>query len=155
MTSVFSALSFERQWCYTNGMFCCLSVSLKGCSRKPCTAVSFAGLHPLCHHARIVHIRSPRRFSGCLRAISAQSCNLDWQWIAYNQPQKVILDGQKRPMGWSAGKARWVHWLGKAKAYTQHSFDQSRWQVCMIKSCAVDSDTPQPPVHAQYPEGSD
>lgn len=38
--------------------------------------------------------RSPGCFHGHLRPVSAQGCNLDWQWIAYNQPKKLFWKDQ-------------------------------------------------------------
>lgn len=106
-----------------------LLISLtEGFARGSRAAVTFAGLGSFCHHACIVHIRSPRRFCGCLGAISAQSCNLDWQWIAYNQPKKLFWTAKNDQWGDLREKPdEFTDWE-KAKAHTQHSFDQSRWQ---------------------------
>ena len=107
-----------------------LLISLaEGFARGSRAAVSFSGLDSLCHRARFVHNRSPRCFCGRLGAISAQSCNLDWQRIAYNQPKKLFWTAQKTTNGVICGKSQMSSPTGKkANAHTQHSFDQSRWQ---------------------------
>lgn len=55
--------------------------------------VAGASIH-FCHGTRALHLCSPGCFLGHLRPISAQGCNLDWQWIAYNQPKKLFWTDQ-------------------------------------------------------------
>lgn len=71
-------------------------------------AVSVACLDPSCHHKSIVRVCS-RHFFGCLQAVSAQSCNLDWQRIAYNQPKKLF---------WMAKNDQWGDLREKPDEFT-------------------------------------
>lgn len=98
-------------------------------------AVSFTGLDSLCHHARIVRICSPLRFCGCLGTIWAQSCNLDWQQIAYNQPKKLF---------WTAKNDQWGDLREKPDEFTDWEKRTHTHSILFIRAdgniCAVDSE---------------
>lgn len=82
-----------------------------------------------------MHIRSPRRFCGCLGAISVQSCNLDWQWIAYNQPKKLF---------WTAKNDQWGDLREKPDEFTDWERRIHTHSILLIRAdgsiCAVDSE---------------
>lgn len=102
-----------------------LSASLNGFWRKPFELL--ASVHSVTALA-MARVCSPRRFSGCLRAISAQGCNLDWQRIAYNQPKKVILDGQKNER-WGDLRVKPDEFTDWEKRTHCAPFHRSRWQL--------------------------
>lgn len=89
-----------------------------------------------------MHICAPRRFCGCATAIWAQSCNLDWQRIAYNQLEKkkksYFGQPKRRPTGWSAGKSQMssLDWRKKGKrVHTRYSFNQrADGNICVADS---------------------